>query len=285
MTSDEKPASAPDNAALQQSEAAKADKRERDDFTELVKAMLFAAVIALFIRSFLFEPFNIPSGSMYPTLLVGDYLFVEKYAYGYDTYSFPLEILPIDGRVMASDVTRGDVVVFRQPKEIGIDYIKRIIGLPGDTIQVKDGRLYINGTIVPRDLIGTEMYDDEGNTIAYHKYLETLPNGVKHYIYEVSDHEALDNTPVYTVPKGYYFAMGDNRDRSLDSRVQDQLGYVPAQNLIGRASLIFFSTKGVGDACVKDGTLAAVRAVGCDIYEGLKAIRYGRIFKRVSSLN
>ncbi|MBI1215124.1 MAG: signal peptidase I [Alphaproteobacteria bacterium] len=244
--------------------------------------MLFAAVIALFIRSFLFEPFNIPSGSMFPTLLVGDYLFVEKYAYGYSKYSFPFGLLSFEGRVMDDKVTRGDVVVFRQPKRPDIDYIKRIVGLPGDTIQVTEGRLYINGKIVPRDLVGTEVYDDEGRPTTYHKYIETLPNGVKHDIYEISDHEALDNTQVYKVPKGYYFAMGDNRDSSLDSRVQSDVGYVPEENLIGRAVIIFFSTKGIGDKCERDGFLSSVRRVGCDVYEGVKQVRYSRMFKRVA---
>jgi signal peptidase I len=257
------------------------EKREQDDFTELVKAMFFAAIIALLIRSFLFEPFNIPSGSMFPTLLVGDYLFVEKYSYGYSKYSFPLDVVSFDGRIMGRPVTRGDVVVFRQPKRPDIDYIKRIIGLPGDTIQVKEGRLYINGKIVPREPVGIEVYDDEGGKTPYHKYVETLPGGVKHFIYEVSDNEALDNTDVYKVPQGYYFAMGDNRDRSLDSRVQADVGYVPAENLIGRAALIFFSTEGVGDKCEREGFLAAVRRVGCDIYEGGKAVRYGRLFTHI----
>lgn len=258
--------------------------KAKDDFTELLKAMAFAAVIALFIRSFLFEPFNIPSGSMFPTLLVGDYLFVEKYSYGYSKYSFPGDFLPIKGRFFQSEPKRGDVAVFRQPKHPEIDYIKRIIGLPGDRIQMKEGRLYINGKIVPRDLQGTENFKDEGVFSVYSKYEETLPNGVKHHIYEVTDEGQLDNTEEYEVPEGMYFAMGDNRDASLDSRVQEQVGFVPAANLIGRAAFIFYSTEGLNGQCNKEGLLAALSNVACMVYTYPQAIRFSRVFSSVSKL-
>jgi len=258
--------------------------KEKDDAVELLKAMAFAAAIALLIRSFLFEPFNIPSGSMFPSLLVGDYLFVKKWTYGYSQYSFPLDVIPMKGRMLEGIPERGDVAVFRQPKREGVDYIKRIIGLPGDKIQVTEGRLYINGTIVPRQNEGTESYETEGRPFMFTRYIETLPNGAKHYIYEISDHESLDNTPEFTVPEGHYFAMGDNRDQSLDSRVERELGPVPAKNLIGPASFIFFSTEGIGDKCVYTGVFAAIQATGCKAVEYIKAIRYGRIFKRVNSL-
>ena len=261
-----------------------AKPKEKDDAIELLKAMGFAAIIALVIRSFLFEPFNIPSGSMFPTLLVGDYLFVEKYSYGYSKYSFPGDFLPITGRFMFSQPKRGDVAVFRQPKHPEIDYIKRIIGLPGDKIQMKEGRLYINGKIVPRDFQGSENYRDEDIYNLYSKYVETLPNGVKHYIYEITDDGQLDNTDVYEVPDGMYFAMGDNRDASLDSRVQDQVGFVPAENLIGRAAFIFYSTEGLGDNCKESGGLAALKNVACMFWTYPQAVRYNRIFKSVNSL-
>lgn len=269
------------------SQTPRTDDRDRDDVFDLLKAMAVAAVIALTIRSFLFEPFNIPSGSMFPTLLVGDYLFVEKYSYGYSKYSFPLDMAPIDGRVMEKTVTRGDVAVFRQPKRIHIDYIKRIVGLPGDTIQVRDGVLHINGKPVTREYVGIEDMA-EGNAInVYQKYIETLPGedgkpGRKHYIYELSDDEINDNTEIFTVPKGHYFAMGDNRDSSLDSRIQDQVGFVPAENLIGRAGFIFFSTDSLGDTCDTTGTLAGLKRVGCWLIEGPQAVRYSRIFKGVN---
>ena len=235
------------------------------------------------IRCFLFEPFNIPSGSMLPTLLVGDYLFVEKYSYGYSKYSFPLDAAPITGRVAESTPKRGDVVVFRKPTNTDIDYIKRIIGLPGDTIQMKEGRLYINGKIVQRDLVGTDPNEEEGTSFIVQKYTETLPNGVKHSIYEKSDNASLDNTEEFLVPEGHYFAMGDNRDSSLDSRTPE-VRYVPAENLIGRASFLFFSTEGVGDKCDRDGMFGAIKSVGCRLMEWPGAVRYGRIFSRVSKL-
>jgi signal peptidase I len=257
---------------------------EKDDAIELLKAMGFAAVIALVIRSFLFEPFNIPSGSMFPTLLVGDYLFVEKYSYGYSKYSFPGDFLPITGRFFFTSPKRGDVAVFRQPKHPEIDYIKRIIGLPGDRIQVKEGRLYINDKMVPRDLQGTEQYRDEDMDNLYSKYIEMLPNGVKHYIYEITDDGPNDNTQVYEVPDGMYFAMGDNRDASQDSRFLKEVGFVPAENLIGRAAFIFYSTEGLGDSCKESGGLAALKNVACMFWTYPQAVRYNRIFRSVNSL-
>jgi signal peptidase I len=257
--------------------------KKKDEAFELAKAMVVAAIIALVIRCFLFEPFNIPSGSMYPTLLVGDYLFVEKYSYGYSRFSFPLDAVPIDGRVMESTPKRGDVAVFRKPTNTDIDYIKRIIGLPGDTIQMKEGRLYINGKIVERKLIGSEEVNDGNSSYIVNKYLETLPNGIKHNIYEKSDEAELDNTEEFSVPEGHYFAMGDNRDSSQDSRTREVL-YVPAENLIGRAAFLFFSTEGVGDKCDRDGMFGAMKSVGCRLVEWPSAVRYGRIFSRVSKL-
>jgi signal peptidase I len=258
-------------------------EKEKDDAVELLKAMAFAAVIALFIRSFLLEPFNIPSGSMFPTLLVGDYLFVEKYSYGYSRYSFPLQAIPFEGRLFERTVKRGDVAVFRQPKMPDVDYIKRIIGLPNDRIQVKQGRLYINGTMVNRENEGTENVKDEQIFSVLTKYTETLPNGVKHHIYELSDDGPLDNTPEYTVPEGEYFAMGDNRDFSQDSRVMEKVGFVPAENLIGRAGFIFYSTAGIGDTCDATGALAGFKFAACAIVEYPKSIRFSRMFRPVSA--
>ncbi|MDD9900703.1 MAG: signal peptidase I [Alphaproteobacteria bacterium] len=258
---------------------------EGDDIIEVAKAMALAALLAVCIRTFLFEPFNIPSGSMLPSLLVGDYLFVEKYAYGYSKYSFPLDIVSFEGRVFGKDPKRGDVAVFRQPKRPDIDYIKRIVGLPGDVVQVKKGILYINGNAVVRDFRGIEnVRDEEGNYIIYNRYVETLPGGVEHYIYEMNDEEPYDDTQTYVVPEGYYFAMGDNRDRSQDSRVTHAVGPVPAENLVGRAWFLFFSTNGVGDACDRDGFLAPVRSIGCKLVTWPRVIRYKRIFKRVQKL-
>ena len=262
----------------------KPEEKDEDSLVELIKAMAIAAAIALLIRSLAFEPFNIPSGSLLPTLQVGDYLFVEKYSYGYSRYSFPLDMVSFEGRIFGASPARGDIAVFRQPKKTGVDYIKRIIGLPGDAIQVREGVLYINDQAVMRDLRDSETVMDDGRTSLYKRYIETLPNGVQHYIYEISDYERFDNTPAYTVPAGHYFAMGDNRDSSLDSRAQEELGFVPAENLIGRAWFIFFSTEGVGDKCARNGSFAAVASLGCKLVEWPQAIRYRRFFKPVNKL-
>lgn len=257
---------------------------EEGGIMELVKAVAIAAAAALLIRSFAFEPFNIPSGSLLPTLQIGDYLFVEKYAYGYSRYSFPLEIIPFNGRVFGADPARGDIAVFRQPKKTSIDYIKRIVGLPGDTIQVRGGILRINGKPVMRDFRNAESVSDGGQSSLYKLYIETLPNGLQHYIYEISDNGRFDNTPVYTVPAGYYFAMGDNRDSSLDSRAMGELGFIPAENLIGRAWFLFFSTEGIGDKCDREGRFSVVTSFGCKLIEWPQAIRYSRFLKHINKI-
>lgn len=208
-------------------------------FGETVKIVIQALLLALIVRTFLFQPFNIPSGSMKETLLIGDYLFVSKYAYGYSRYSFPFGPNLFEGRIWAAEPERGDVVVFKLPRDNSTDYIKRVIGLPGDQIQITDGVLSINGTEVEHEKIG-DWVDDDG--VRYDEIEETLPNGVS---YTTLDRGAgsLDNTQVYEVPAGHYFMMGDNRDNSTDSRVLGAVGYVPFENLVGRAEVIFFSVE------------------------------------------
>jgi signal peptidase I len=209
---------------------------------ETARTVIFAVVIAFFIRVFAYEPFNIPSGSMIPTLLIGDYLFVSKFSYGYSRYSLPWGLPVIGDRILASEPERGDVVVFKLPKDNATDYIKRVIGLPGDRIQVVGGILHINGKPVPRRKLGIVTLASYGGFLREAtEYLETLPNGVTHRIWEMSDEDILDNTPVYQVPPGHYFMMGDNRDSSQDSRVLSEVGFVPFRNLIGRAEFLFFS--------------------------------------------
>lgn len=217
--------------------------RSQNSTYEMLRTIFFAGLIALGVRSVAFEPFSIPSGSMIPTLLVGDYLFVSKSSYGYSQYSFPLGIVPFEGRIHAKEPERGDVAVFRKPHNENIDYIKRVIGLPGDKVQMRNGRLYLNNNLVDREYIGdykTKSYP-ENTEVTFKRYRETLPNGTVHHIIEKSDRGQLDNTPMYTVPDNHYFMMGDNRDGSLDSRVMDEVGFVPFKNFIGRAERIFFS--------------------------------------------
>jgi signal peptidase I len=214
------------------------------------KTVIWAVLIAIVVRTVAFEPFNIPSGSMIPTLLVGDYLFVSKYSYGYSRYSLPLGLPLIPGRILYDAPQRGDVVVFKLPRDNETDYIKRIIGLPGDRIQMRGGRLFINDQMVPRERIEDYIYrDDNGQMVREARFIETLPGGRRHEILELSDNEFLDNTPVFTVPEGHFFAMGDNRDNSLDSRADPKgplkgVGFIPKENLVGRAEILFFSADG-----------------------------------------
>lgn len=209
-------------------------------FWETVKTLVYAVLIALFIRTVAFEPFNIPSGSMIPTLLVGDYLFVSKYSYGYSRYSLPLGLPLIPGRIFGNLPERGDVAVFKLPKDNSTDYIKRIVGLPGDRIQVVRGRLHINGALVERRRVEDYPVGLFGSGAP--QFVESLPDGKMHLIVERrGDSGSLDNTAVYTVPDRHVFAMGDNRDDSLDSRVLGQVGFIPVENLVGRAEFLFFS--------------------------------------------
>jgi signal peptidase I, bacterial type len=210
---------------------------------ENVKVIIQALLLALVIRTFLFQPFSIPSGSMMSTLLVGDYLFVSKFSYGYSKYSFPFSPDLFSGRILGSEPERGDVAVFRLPSDPEVDYIKRVIGLPGDRIQMRDGVLYINGEAVERKLIGSYRPDGQYDTGAeVPLYEETLPNGVTYTTLDLTPNSPGDNTREFVVPEGHYFMMGDNRDNSADSRFS--VGYVPLENFVGRATIIFFSISG-----------------------------------------
>ena len=223
------------------------EKAKEGGIGETVKVVVQALLIALVFRTFLYHPFNIPSGSMEPTLLIGDYLFVSKFSYGYSRYSLPFINPDIsDGRIWGADPQRGDIAVFRPPREPETDYIKRVIGLPGDRIQMQNGELYINGEAVKREDAGDwEGEGRFGSDVAIKQYRETLPNGVSYLTLDMTENGAGDNTKVYEVPPDHFFLMGDNRDNSQDSRFLDgPVGLVPAENLVGRAEIIVFSVDG-----------------------------------------
>ena len=213
---------------------------------ETLTVIVQALAIAMVVRVFLYQPFNIPSGSMKETLLIGDYLFVSKLSYGYSKFSFPFSLNLFEGRLFGAEPKRGDVAVFKLPRDTSTDYIKRVIGLPGDEIRVAHSVLYINGKEVPRVPAGTFETREDGAPMKIQVYEETLPNGVKYRVLDRFPDGSLDNVGPYVVPKGHYFMMGDNRDNSTDSRVSPQasppgVGYVPLENFVGRADIIFFS--------------------------------------------
>ncbi len=243
-------------------------RRKSGVLIENIKTIFYAGLIAIGIRTVAFEPFNIPSGSMIPTLLIGDYLFVSKFSYGYSHFSLPLSPPLFSGRIFGRMPERGDVAVFKLPRDTSQDYIKRIIGLPGDRIQMIYGQLYINGQIVPRKDVGTETAEGEGPPMLLRRYIETLPGGREHPILKASDDGMMDNTQEYKVPEGHVFAMGDNRDNSQDSRFLNAVGFVPIENLVGRAEFIFLSV---------DAT-----SPWWEVWEWPFEIRWSRLFKGIS---
>ncbi len=211
-------------------------------WNETIRTVLFALVIAMTFRSLAFEPFHIPSGSMKSNLLVGDYLFVSKFSYGYSRFSFPFGFEVFEGRVLDfAKPKRGDVVVFRPPSNTHIDFIKRVMGLPGDSIQVREGIVYINGAPLPRTPVDVwnDVNERTGEVDTVPRLHETLPEGKEITILK-HKFGAADNTKIFIVPEGHYFMMGDNRDNSRDSRYEE-VGFVPEENLVGRAEIIFFS--------------------------------------------
>ena len=244
----------------------KTNKKNEGGFFELIRTVFWAIIIAIIFRSLLFEPYNIPSGSMLPNLLVGDYLFVSKYSYGYSRYSFPFGLVPIPSRVLSGNPERGDVVVFKLPSDTSINYIKRLIGLPGDKIQMKSGQLFLNDNIVTQIEEGKfEFIYKNYLPQNLDKYKEILPDGKQYSILNVNDNQPLDETNSFLVPEGHYFMLGDNRDNSLDSRAS--VGFVPFENLVGKGNIIFFSVDG--------------SAKFWQIWKWPSSIRYNRIFKKI----
>jgi len=246
-----------------------AKRSSNGGLVENIKTIVYAALIAIGIRTVAFEPFNIPSGSMIPTLLVGDYLFVSKYSYGYSRFSLPLSPPLFGGRIFGRMPRRGDVAVFKYPHDTDIDYIKRIVGLPGDHIQVKGGILYINGQEATRKLIRDDYPAvDNGPQVLEREYTEQIPGGPSHLIAKETDDGEMNNTQDYVVPPDHVFAMGDNRDNSADSRFMNGVGFVPIENLVGRAEFIFFSV---------DPT-----APWYEIWEWPFEIRWSRLFSGIT---
>jgi len=237
------------------------------EFIEIVKTVAYALAIALVLRVLLFQPFTIPSASMEPNLYQGDYIIVSKYSYGWSKHSIPFSPPLFDGRILGKTPTRGDIIVFKLPRDPNVDYIKRLIGLPGDKVQVRGGVVYINGKALPRKEMPSALVDTGYGTIRAGRFEETNPEGRKYATQDYGPDSDADNTGVYTVPAGCYFFMGDNRDNSLDSRfdpgvsafktgpgtckwdyandqyigMQEGVGFVPAENLVGRAQLILLS--------------------------------------------
>jgi signal peptidase I len=246
----------------------RAARKGKGGIGETVRTLIYAVLIAVVIRTVAFEPFNIPSGSMIPTLLVGDYLFVSKFSYGYSRYSLPLGMDIFPGRVFRQAPERGDVAVFKLPSDPSTDFIKRVIGLPGDRIQMIDSVLHINGEAVARERIDDFIVTrGNGAVLRVPQYVETLPNGRRYRTLDQTPDGPLDNTSVYEIREGFYFMMGDNRDDSQDSRVTFAVGQVPEQNLVGRAEVMFFSTNGTGHFW--------------EVWKWPTAIRWQRLFKTV----
>lgn len=262
------------------SKAASDGTQDGGGWGETVKVVVHALLLALIVRVFFYQPFNIPSGSMKSTLLIGDYLFVSKLSYGYSRYSFLFGYPAFSGRIFASEPKRGDVAVFKLPRDNSTDYIKRVIGLPGDEIQMRQGVLHINGTAIPKVATGSFVdIDEDGIRRTVPKFEETLPNGVKYTVLDAEPNGPFDNTGVYKVPPAHYFMMGDNRDNSTDSRVLSQVGYVPRDNFVGRADVLFFSTE---PSCwfAPDANPVWLRIKGtlCSLTIG---VRFGRLFNIV----
>ncbi len=241
-------------------------KGKKNSFFGNLKSIFIAIFIALLIRSFIFEPFNIPSGSMKPNLLVGDFIFVSKYSYGFSKHSLPFSIPLIPGKIFANTPERGDVVVFKTPENNRTDYIKRVIGLPGDKIEIKNGIIFINGSEILRkklnDFIDTDNKSSNKRVRMYNEYFFNKEIN----ILDITDNGIADNTQLFDVPLNHFFVMGDNRDNSQDSRFISTVGFIPYENLVGKAQFIFFSLD---------------NARFLQIWKWPNSIRYERIFQKI----
>ena len=241
-------------------------KSKKNNVFSNLKSIIIAIFIALLIRSFIFEPFNIPSGSMKPNLLVGDFIFVSKYSYGFSKHSLPFSIPLIPGKIFSNTPERGDIVVFKTPENNRTDYIKRVIGLPGDKIQIKNGIIFINGSEILRkklnDFIDTDKQSSNKRVRMYNEYFFNKEVN----ILDITDNGIADNTQLFNVPENHFFVMGDNRDNSQDSRFISTVGFIPYENLVGKAQFIFFSLE---------------NARFLQIWKWPNSIRYERIFQKI----
>ncbi len=242
------------------------NKAKKNSFFGNLKSILIAIFIALLIRSFIFEPFNIPSGSMKPNLLVGDFIFVSKYSYGFSKHSLPFSIPLIPRKIFSNSPERGDVVVFKTPENNRTDYIKRVIGLPGDKIEIKNGIIFINGSEILRkklnDFIDTDNKTSNKRVRMYNEYFFNKEIN----ILDITDNGIADNTQLFNVPEKHFFVMGDNRDNSQDSRFLSTVGFIPYENLVGKAQFIFFSLE---------------NSRFLQIWKWPNSIRYERIFQKI----
>ena len=238
----------------------------KSNFFSNLKSVLIAVFIALIIRSFLAEPFNIPSGSMKPNLLVGDFIFVSKWSYGYSRHSLPLSIPLIPNKIFSSIPKRGDIAVFKTPQDNRTDYIKRVIGIPGDKIRIVNGEIIINDNLIIRkknkDFIDIGKNDKIKRIRKFTEYFYDIEVEVL----DIMDNGIVDNTPLYVVPDNHFFVMGDNRDNSQDSRFSNVVGFIPLENLVGKAQFIFFSLE---------------NSRFLEIWKWPSSIRYSRIFKSI----
>ena len=240
--------------------------KKKNKFLNNLKSIFIAIFIALIIRSFIFEPFNIPSGSMKPNLLIGDFIFVSKWSYGFSRHSLPLSIPIIPKKIFSKIPERGDVVVFKTPENNRTDYIKRVIALPGDIIKIEDGYIILNNSKIFKKKINDFIdIDKSSNSLRVRQYTEYFSN-IEINVLDITDSGIVDNTQEFKVPDNHFFVMGDNRDNSQDSRFINTVGFIPFDNLVGKAQFIFFSLE---------------NSRFLQIWKWPKAIRYNRIFKKI----